>query len=90
MFDFKDDDILSTEQLSKMINENPDYINNEYLKYLIDNQIIAKISYGNFKKQKMLFTRYGWHYLSWKSANRWSFGFLKYIENKRYKLYIFD
>ena len=72
MFDFKDDDILSTEQLSKMINENPDYINNEYLKYLIDNQIIAKISYGNFKKL--------WKFISRKDIyNVYDYGFLNLI-----------
>ena len=50
MLDFKDNDILSTEQLVDIINHNEDYQNNEYLKYLIDNQIISGISYGNFNK----------------------------------------
>ncbi len=50
MLDFKDNDILTTEQLVDIINHNEDYQNNEYLKYLIDNQIISGISYGNFNK----------------------------------------
>ena len=50
MFNFEDDDILTLEQLNKMLEANVEYRNNEYLKYLIDNQIIVGISYGNFNK----------------------------------------
>ena len=49
MFKFEDDEILTSEQLKLIINESQEE-NNEYLKYLIDNQIINGISYGNFKK----------------------------------------
>lgn len=50
MLNYEDDDILTTDQLIKMINENIDYKNNDYLKYLVTKQIISGISYGNFKK----------------------------------------
>lgn len=50
MLDYKEDDILTTNQLIKMVNENINYKNNKYLKYLVTNQIISGISYKNFKK----------------------------------------
>ena len=49
MLDYKEDDILTTDQLIKMVNENINYKNNKYLKYLVTNQIISGISYKNFK-----------------------------------------
>ena len=50
MLDYKEDDILTTDQLIKIVNENINYKNNKYLKYLVTNQIISGISYKNFKK----------------------------------------
>ena len=50
MLDYKENDILTTDQLIKMDNENINYKNNKYLKYLVTNQIISGISYKNFKK----------------------------------------
>ena len=49
MLDYKEDDILTTDQLIKIVNENINYKNNKYLKYLVTNQIISGISYKNFK-----------------------------------------
>ena len=49
MLDYKENDILTTDQLIKMVNENINYKNNKYLKYLVTNQIISGISYKNFK-----------------------------------------
>ena len=50
MFNLEDDDTLTTELLSKIIKTDEQYKDNEYLKYLINNEIISGISYGNFKK----------------------------------------
>ena len=50
MFNLEDDDTLTTELLSKIIETDEQYKDNEYLKYLINNEIISGISYGNFKK----------------------------------------
>ena len=46
----EENEILTTEKLQELIIENADYKGNEYLKYLVDNQIISGISYKNFKK----------------------------------------
>lgn len=37
MLDYKENDILTTDQLIKMVNENINYKNNKYLKYLVTN-----------------------------------------------------
>ena len=50
MLTLEDDDTLTTELLSKTIQTDEQYKDNEYLKYLINNEIISGISYGNFKK----------------------------------------
>lgn len=46
----EENEILTTKKLQELIIENADYKGNEYLKYLVDNQIISGISYKNFKK----------------------------------------
>ena len=50
MFNLEDDDTLTIELLNKIIETDEQYKDNEYLKYLINNEIISGISYGNFKK----------------------------------------
>lgn len=50
MFNLEDDDTLTVELLNKIIETDEQYKDNEYLKYLINNEIISGISYGNFKK----------------------------------------
>lgn len=50
MFNLEDDVTLTTELLNKIIETDEQYKDNEYLKYLINNEIISGISYGNFKK----------------------------------------
>ena len=50
MFHLEDEDTLTRDLLNKMVETGEQYKDNEYLKYLINNEIISGISYGNFKK----------------------------------------